>query len=160
MGIVGAGKTTVGSRLAEQLGWQFADADSFHSAESIDKIRRGIPLTDTDRAPWLRAMRDAIQAWTHNDQDVVLACSALKRSYRDELRADPVRFVYLKGNEELILGRLRSRHGHFADQKILESQFATLEEPASDESDVTTVGIDGTPAEIAKKIIAELKLAA
>src|SRR5437870_3466070 len=109
MGVVGAGKTTVGTRLAEQLGWQFADADSFHPPENIDKISRGIPLTDTDRAPWLAAMREAIQMWTRDGKDVVLACSALKRSYRDELRAGPVRFAYLKGNPDVILDRLRLR---------------------------------------------------
>ena len=160
MGIVGSGKSTVGSALAERLGWQFADADSFHSPENIDKIGRGIPLTDADRAPWLAAMSDAIRSWTRDGKDVVLACSALKHAYRDQLRAGPVRFIYLKGTADTILNRLRQRHGHFADQKILESQFATLEEPTTDEPDVTAVGVDASPAEIVEKIVIELNLPA
>src|SRR5216684_1677883 len=93
MGVVGAGKTTVGTRLAQKLGWQFADADDFHSPENIEKIRRGIPLDDSDRAPWLSALRNAILQWNAKGRNVVLACSALKRSFREELRAALVRFV-------------------------------------------------------------------
>ena len=158
MGVVGAGKTTIGTRLAQKLGWEFADADSFHSPENIEKISRGIPLTDSDRAPWLTAMRQAIELRMTHGQSVVLACSALKRSYRDELRAGGVQFVYLKGSPQLIFARLRSRQGHFADQKILESQIATLEEPDNDEPDAITLGVDETPEAIVAKIIAKLKL--
>jgi len=130
MGVVGAGKTTVGRLLAEQLGWKFADADDFHSASNVEKIRRGIALTDEDRRPWMDRLRAEIARWIVGRCDVVLACSALKRGYRKELAAGPeVRFVYLKGNAKLIGERLRSRHGHFADEKILASQFADLEEP-------------------------------
>jgi gluconokinase len=130
MGVVGAGKTTVGRLLARQLGWQFADADDYHSAASIEKIRHGIPLTDEDRAPWLGRLRSQIIRWSANKEDAVLACSALKRSYRDELRAAPdVEFVYLHGTRELIIERLSARHGHFANSAILDSQFADLEEP-------------------------------
>src|SRR5260221_13553489 len=128
MGVAGAGKTTIGTLLAQKLGWYFADADDFHPPENREKISRGIPLTDADRAPWLASMRNAILQWNPASKNVVLACSALKRSYRDELRTGPVRFVYLKGNCELLLDRLRSRHGHFADEKILASQVQTLEE--------------------------------
>src|SRR5208282_4103588 len=107
MGVEGSGKTTVGALLAEQLGWEFADGDSFHSAANIEKIRRSIPLDDTDRAPWLKAMHDAIQQWLKQRRNVVLGCSVLKRSYRDQLGIGPdVKLVYLKGDYELIARRL------------------------------------------------------
>ncbi len=132
MGVVGAGKSTVGRLLAERLGWQFADADDYHSPESVDKIRHGIPLDDEDRAPWLQKLRSQIIRWSSHKENAVLACSALKRSYRDELHAAPnVEFVYLEGTRELIAERLRARHGHFANSAILDSQFADLEEPES-----------------------------
>jgi gluconokinase len=154
MGVVGSGKTTVGKLLAHQLGWQFADADDFHPPANIEKIRDGIPLDDCDRAPWLSALHKAIQQWNESRQNVILACSALKQSYRNQLRAGPVKFVYLKGSHELIAGRLRLREGHFASESILVSQFADLEEP----DDALTVPIDQTPAEIVAKIRAQLKL--
>ena len=157
MGVVGAGKTTVGTLLAQKLGWQFADADDFHSPENIEKIRRGIPLDDSDRAPWLSALRNAILQWNAGGRNVVLACSALKRSYREELRAALVRFVHLKGNFQLILDRLRSRHGHFANEAILESQLAALEEPGNDEPGVITVDIDQPPDAMVSEIIAKLQ---
>jgi gluconokinase len=130
MGVVGAGKTTVGTLLANQLGWQFADADDFHTATNIEKIRQGIPLTDADRAPWLQSLSHTIEGWISANENVVLACSALKRSYREKLSVAPeVRFVYLKGSPGLIAGRLHARHGHFAGESILTSQIADLEEP-------------------------------
>ena len=154
MGVVGAGKTTVGSLLAQKLGWQFADADDFHPASNVEKIKRGIPLNDSDRAPWLAALRNAIRRWNAEGQNAVLACSALKRKYRDELRADGVLFVYLKGDYELIEQRLRTRRGHFASDSILKSQFADLEKP----DDAITVEIDKTPDAIVSEIIGKLKL--
>jgi len=149
MGVVGSGKTTVGQLLAQQLGWEFADADDFHPSSNIEKIRIGIPLDDADREPWLARLREAIANWIARGSNVVLACSALKRSYRRRLEAGPqVRFVYLKGSAALIAERLRSRHGHFADEKILASQLADLEEPEA----ALTVDIAATPPEIAGAI--------
>jgi gluconokinase len=155
MGVVGAGKTTIGSLLAQQLGWKFVDADSFHSAENVEKIRQGIALSDADRAPWLRAIRDAILQWIAQRKDVALACSALKQKYREELLVSPeVKLVYLKGSRELIFSRLRARHGHFATEKLLASQIETLEEP----EDAVSVDVSGTPEKIVAEIGAKLKL--
>ena|SRR5579871_2891217 len=149
MGVVGAGKTTVGQLLAEQLGWDFADADDFHPPSNVEKIRRGIGLTDADREPWLDRLRNAILGWIAAKRNVVLACSALKGSYREKLRAGPeVKFVYLKGSEELIAQRLSSRHGHFANEGILASQMADLEEPEG----ALTVEITGAPEQIVGEI--------
>lgn len=153
MGVVGAGKTTVGSLLAQKLGWRFADADDFHPVANVEKIRKGIALDDNDRAPWLAALRNAILDWNLKGQNAVLACSALKRKYRDVLSVDGVRFVYLKGDFELIEQRLHSRTGHFASDSILRSQFADLEKP----EDAITVEIDKTPDAIITEIIAQLK---
>ena len=153
MGVVGAGKSTVGSLLAQRLGWQFADADAFHSPANVEKIRHGISLTDADRAPWLAALHDAITKWNAGEENVVLACSALKRKYRDELSAGLIRFVYLKGSRELILARLRSRHGHFAGESILDTQFADLEEP----EDAVTVSAAPPPEAIVDEILTRLK---
>jgi gluconokinase len=155
MGVVGAGKTTVGMLLAEQLGWKFADADDFHPKSNVEKIRRGIPLGDADREPWLEALRQQIEHWISSQQNVVLACSALKQSYREKLAAGPeVRFVYLKGPAALIAERLRLRLGHFAGEAILTSQIRDLEEP----HDAIRVKIDMTPAEIVSEIRKHLGL--
>jgi len=149
MGVVGAGKTTVGQLLAAELGWNFADADDFHPASNKEKIRNGIALNDADRDPWLQQLRTAIEHWIAAKQNVVLACSALKRSYRAKLQVAPeVRFVYLKGTAELIAARLSSRHGHFAGTSILASQFADLEEPQN----AVAVEISDTPKHIVAKI--------
>ncbi len=155
MGVVGSGKTTVGNLLAQKLDWQFADADDFHPAENIRKISHGIALTDADRAPWLAALRRAIEKWNAQGQNVVLACSALKHSYRQELGAGAVQFVYLKGEAQLISQRLHARHGHFASDAILKSQFDDLEEPA----DAVVVSIAQAPDAVAAEIIDKLKLA-
>jgi gluconokinase len=156
MGVVGSGKTTVGGLLAEKLGWEFADADDFHPPENIRKISQGIALTDSDRAPWLAALRGAIERWHAQGKNVVLACSALKHAYRQELRVGAVRFVYLKGDPQLISQRLHARRGHFASDSILESQYADLEEP----QDALVVGIAQAPEAIAAEIINKLKLTA
>ena len=153
MGVTGAGKTTIGVLLAQRLGWEFVDADSFHSPANVEKIRQGIALDDADRAPWLRAMRKAMEGWVAAGKSVVLACSALKQSYRNELFiAGQTKFVYLKGSYELIAQRLRQRHGHFASETILASQFAALEEP----DDAITVEIDHTEEEIVADIVRQL----
>jgi gluconokinase len=130
MGTTGSGKTTIGSLLAKRMGWEFVDADDFHPPSNVEKMEHGIPLTDADREPWLKALHDKIVEWTAEKRSVVLACSALKHSYRDELRASSdVKFVYLKGSYQLFSERVLARRGHFAKQDLLASQFATLEEP-------------------------------
>lgn len=154
MGVVGAGKTTVGKLLAAQMHWEFADADDFHSSSNVEKIRNGIPLNDQDREPWLESLHLAIVKWTSEGKSAVLACSALKRSYRDRLTAPGVRFVYLRGDADLIGGRLRSRHGHFAGEAILASQLADLEEPEN----AVTVSIAAPPEKIVAEIRKELGL--
>jgi len=155
MGVTGSGKTTIGNLLAARLRWEFADADDFHSSANKEKMHKGIPLTDADRLPWLAAMHDQIAKWVALKQNVVLACSALKQSYREFLWSGPeVRFVYLKGSYELIAERLRARKGHFADEHILAGQFRDLEEP----SDAIAVDIGASPEEIVDEICRRLDL--
>lgn len=137
-GVSGAGKTTVGRRFAEVLHRAFADADDFHPPESVRKMSASIPLTDSDRWPWLKSVRDWMDQQTDDGQRTVVACSALKRVYRDELRAAKggVLFVHLSGAPEIIRGRLNSRSGHFMPATLLASQFETLEPLAPDENGV------------------------
>lgn len=152
MGVTGSGKTTVVLLLAARLGWEFVDGDSFHPAANVEKMSRGIPLDDADRAPWLAALRAKIDEWKAAGCNVVLACSALKRSYREQLEIGAeVKLVYLKGSYELITRRLRARAGHFAGEKLLASQFADLEEPAG----AIVVSVDATPEEIVEEILSE-----
>jgi gluconokinase len=130
MGVVGSGKTTIGTLLSSQLGWEFADADDYHPQSNVDKIRIGIPLTDRDREPWLDLLGAAIVAWIAAGRNVVLACSALKHSYRKKLSASPeVRFVYLKGTQALIADRLRPRRGHFAGESISPANWRIWNNP-------------------------------
>ena len=154
MGVSGCGKTTVGKLLAERLGLPFYDADDFHPAENVEKMKSGEPLTDADRHPWLAALSWEIEKWNEDD-GAVLACSALKRNYRAILnpdKSDRVKFVYLKGNEEIILHRMQQREGHYMPPGLLRSQFEALEEP----EDATTVSIELSPEEIVEKIVKEL----
>lgn len=157
MGVSGSGKSTVGARLAAQLGWAYEDGDAFHPASNVAKMRAGEPLTDTDRWPWLNTIADEIGHQIAAGQPIVIACSALKRRYREILiggRAD-VRIVYLKGSLALIARRLKARKGHFMPPDLLDSQFAALEEPAPDEP-VVTVAIDAPVEAIVDDIIRRL----
>src|SRR5258708_28500658 len=129
MGPAGSGKTTVGELLAAQLRWEFSDGDNVHPPANVEKMFRGIPLTDDDRMPWLHSIREAMLQWNAQQRNVVLACSALKRSYRELLQINSnVKLVYLKGSFELFRERLRARKGHYAGAEILAGQFAALEE--------------------------------
>jgi gluconokinase len=155
MGPAGSGKTTVGELLASQLGWEFADGDSFHSPANIEKMSRGVPLDDHDRIPWLDAIRAAMEHWNAQRRNVVLACSALKKSYRERLLINSaVRLVYLKGTFDLLRQRLHARKGHYATEQILKSQFADLEEPA----DAITMDVAQSPEEIVAQIRKQLSL--
>jgi gluconokinase len=157
-GVSGAGKTMIGKLLAEGLGWRFLEADDFHPRANIDKMRRGIPLTDEDRSPWLDSLREQIGKFVEARQDAVLACSALKRVYRERLRvSDDVRFVFLRGNYALIESQLRRRRGHFMNPALLRSQFADLEEPRSVE-DAVTIELGRTPEELVQEIKTKLLL--
>jgi gluconokinase len=157
MGVSGSGKTTVGKILAARLGWPFADADDFHPAANIEKMRQGSPLTDEDRIPWLRALRRYIDDAAARGEHLVLACSALRHNYREYLTADnasSVCYVYLEGEEGLIRERLAKRIGHFMPPSLLPSQLDTLEPPEN----AIRVDIAPPPQVIANRIIDSLKL--
>ncbi len=148
-GVAGAGKTTVGKLLAKNLGWQFHEGDDFHPAANVEKMRRGEALTDADRRPWLDALRAVIQSSLEKGENGILACSALKQSYRARLCVNEhVLFVHLAATPELIERRLQQRKGHFMNPSLLESQFATLEIPQ------TALCLDGslTPAVLVQQI--------
>lgn len=135
-GVSGSGKSTIGRKLAERLGCRFYDADDFHSQSNIDKMTRGEALTDEDRAPWLQSMRKAITHWNDLGESAVLACSALKHSYREALIGglDNTVVVYLKASAETISARLKQRQGHFMKANMMAGQFSALEEPDSSEA--------------------------
>ncbi len=153
MGVSGAGKTTAGLALAQQLQWRFAEGDDFHSAANIAKMHAGIPLTDQDRAPWLQSLRNAIAGWLAAGENVVLACSALKAFYRQTLLvSSEVKLVYLRGSFELIAARLALRRGHYMNPDLLRSQFEALEEP----TDTPTIDAGLPRAQIVQEIRAAL----
>jgi gluconokinase len=155
MGTTGAGKTTVGKLIAQRLGWTFLDADDFHPQANIEKMKHGIPLTDTDRVPWLTNIHSRLQQLSAEGKNAVLACSALKQSYRDTLAAGlDMRIVYLRGTYEQMRKHILARHGHFAGESILAGQFADLEEP----TDSLTLEVAGTPDELADRAISGLGL--
>ncbi len=150
MGVSGSGKTTIGKLLADSLDWQFSDADAFHSPENVEKMRCGIPLSEADRIPWLQDLQTAIKNWLQENKNVVLACSALKESYRQFLVLDSERMklVYLKGSYDLIQKRLQERHHHYMSEKLLDSQFYSLEEPL----DTIYIDVIETPQVIVQNI--------
>jgi|688.fasta_scaffold985240_1 gluconokinase len=136
MGVAGSGKSTVAKTLARKVEMEYEDADSFHSAKNLEKMRSGQPLTDEDRQPWLNSLQQSIQEWIASGRSVALACSALKKSYREQLMVDPaqVKIAYLKGSYPLFYSRLQRRKKHFMSAEMLESQFKALEEPEPDEA--------------------------
>ncbi len=150
MGVSGSGKSAIGQMLADRLGWPFYDGDTFHSAANIEKMSRGEPLTDEDRASWLSTLADLIHNQLAQNRSAVIACSALKQSYRDQLRVDAqVRFVYLKGSYDVIWQRMQARPGHYMKAEMLASQFAALEEPA----DALTVSVEQPEEQIVEQIL-------
>lgn len=160
MGVSGAGKSTIAEALAERLGFPMRDGDAFHPPANVAKMASGVPLTDADRWPWLKAIADAIDAMAAAGTPVVIACSALKRAYREALvhgRKDVV-IVYLKGSREVIASRLARRLDHFMPPALLDSQLATLEEPRPDEPAIT-VNIAGSVEAIVDDIMLKLGLA-
>jgi gluconokinase len=157
-GVSGAGKTTVGKLLAREVGWRFYEADDFHSRANIEKMHSGVPLTDEDRWPWLENLREQIKRSLGAGEDAVLACSALKRKYRERLRVDDeVKFVFLCGDYALIEEQLSQRRSHFMNPALLRSQFADLEEPQPDEG-VLTIELGRTPQELVEQIKTKLHI--
>lgn len=159
MGVSGSGKSTIADRLAKRLDWTYEDGDRFHPASNVAKMSAGQPLTDEDRWPWLKAIADEIDRVCGASERAVIACSALKRAYRDILvhGRNDVRIVYLKGSQDLIASRLSLRKGHFMPPGLLASQFRTLEPPQPDENPVT-VSIDGSVDAIVDDIVRQLGL--
>jgi gluconokinase len=160
MGVAGSGKSTTAALLRERLGWPYRDADSFHPTANVEKMSRGIPLTDEDRLPWLQAIADWIDDHLQREQNAIVTCSALKRSYRELLVGNRknVDLVHLVGSKELLESRMAARKEHFMPVGLLDSQFATLEEPGPEER-VLTVPVTISPDEVVDKIIDALGLA-
>lgn len=156
-GVSGCGKTTIGRFLAAQLACEFFDADDFHPPSNIEKMRKGVPLSDEDRWPWLDRIADILRATVVADRRAVLACSALRRAYRERIKVDDtqIRFIHLKGDFELIAARLASREHAFMNPKLLQSQFDTLETCAGDVS----VDIAAEPDSVCQAISALLETA-
>jgi len=153
MGVTGSGKSTIGLDLAHALNWEFYDADNFHPEENVTKMSNGIPLTDEDRVPWLKCLATLIRSAKEEGENLVLACSALRHSYRDLLKGnvDSICFVYLSGDMELISNRMRARSDHFMPTTLLSSQFALLEIPSEEEA--VHVDISPAPDNIIKDIL-------
>jgi gluconokinase len=158
MGVSGSGKTTIARGVAQREGWRLVEGDSFHPPANVAKMHAGTPLTDEDRWPWLRAIAQEIDAMRARGEPAVVACSALKRAYRDILigaRTDVV-LVYLQGSKSLIAGRIAARKDHFMPPALLDSQFDTLEEPGEDEHPIV-VSIASPPDAVADEVVRQLK---
>jgi gluconokinase len=155
MGVTASGKSLIGAALARAMEVEFVEGDQFHSAENVERMSRGVPLTDDDRAQWLRSLAARIRQAKEAGAGLVISCSALKRSYRDILRAgaSDLRLVFLKGDRSLIAARLAGRRGHFMPPSLLESQFATLEEPSPDEN-AWVCDIRKSPQELVAALVA------
>ena len=157
-GVSGAGKTTIGKRLAQELGWHFYEADDFHPQPNIDKMRNGVPLTDDDRWPWLESLREAVKRSLAAGEHAVLACSALKEDYRRCLRVnDKVELVFLRGDYEVVADQLRKRRRHFMNPALLQTQFADLEEPQPVEAAVV-IELGRSPRELIQDIKRKLRI--
>ena len=155
-GVSGAGKTTIGRLLAQDVGWKFYDADDFHPAANIEKMKAGTPLTDEDRQPWLDRLRQLIERCLAAQESAVIACSALKRAYRDRLRVtEQVKFVFLRASRAQVVEHLQQRRGHFMPAALLDSQFADLEEPQPQE-DALNVDLRGSTRDVASLIKTKL----
>lgn len=161
MGVSGSGKTTIAEALAKELGFACEDGDSYHPDSNVAKMHAGTPLTDEDRWPWLRAIAQEIDRKAKIGKSVVISCSALRRAYRDTLvhSREDVRIVYLKGSRDVIAKRLALRTDHFMPASLLESQFATIEEPLASEH-VITVNIDAPVGEIVTQVMRQLRTTA
>jgi gluconokinase len=158
MGVSGCGKSTIATLVAQHLDWPLIEGDDLHPPANIAKMSQGIPLNDDDRRPWLETIAARIDAWRQTGQRGIVTCSSLRHAYRDILRSghDDVRFVFLKGSYELLLGRMQHRQRHFMPASLLQSQFATLEEPGPDEA--ITVSIDQPVERIVADTLAQLRL--
>ena len=158
MGVAGSGKSTIGDALAQRLGWRYEDGDSFHPAANVAKMSSGQPLTDEDRWPWLKAIAAEIERCRQAGEHIIIACSALKKAYRDILvhGRDDIRMVYLCGSQGLVADRLSNRKGHFMPPGLLDSQFATLEPPSPKERPIT-VSIDAPVDLIVDHIVQQLQ---
>ena len=157
-GVAGAGKTTIGQLLAQELAWEFYDADDFHSVANIAKMKSGVPLTDEDRQPWLDKLRELIEQCLVARKNAVLACSALKKAYRDRLRvSEKVKFVFLRGNRRNITEQLQQRREHFMNPALLDSQFEDLEEPQPSER-ALWLELGRSPRDLVELIKTKLKV--
>jgi gluconokinase len=156
MGVSGCGKTTVGRALANALGCPFIDGDDFHPPENVAKMAAGTPLSDDDRKPWLERLHGLLLHFARRDETIVLACSALRRSYREMLRAgvEGIRLFHLKGDIDLIRARMQARPGHYMKPGLLQSQFETLESPGPEEA--TTLDITGPVEAIVQRVLNEI----
>lgn len=157
MGVSGSGKTTIAAGVGRRMGWRLLEGDDFHPPENVAKMAAGTPLTDADRWPWLRAIAAELDALTARGESAIVACSALKRAYRDVLigarqKAD---LIYLKGSRDLIASRMAGRKGHFMPRELLDSQFATLEEPGPAERPIV-VPVTPPPDSIVDEVVAKL----